>query len=477
MAPTSRYRNAAFAFVSAISFIGGTGFHATPASAQVEVRAGISFGYFEDRLSRYGRWFHDDRWGDVWQPRYADDFRPYYDGYWEDTEDYGWMWVSDEPWADITYHYGRWVFDPDEGWLWIPGYVWAPAWVIWREDDDNLGWFPMPPDYGDFDDGPYYGGRYGWDDFYGYRDWYRMDRDAFFGLWIFVDQRHFYRHDYRSFAATPRRTREIIPHTRDSTRYTTLGDRIVNRSVPNDRLERAMNRRIETAPARRFLHADVPLTGSSLGRGIARQEQGSGPDRHSHGTRDFSPQRDDGPPRTITPPGERPRFEGGPGNAGPSGGSQVNPDGSRRGGYGGGNQPPSRQEPTRHDRSALPPPPTAPSETPQFERRSGNSGPFGGDNGGRSRRVEHAPPQAAPAPVQNPPRDAERRHREMGPPPSFQGNNARRREALPPPPSTAQAGPPPQHRHDEPRHSETQGQGGSDGRDHGHRSSDDRHHQ
>ena len=31
------------------------------------------------------------------------------DGHWEDTNEYGWLWVSNENWGDVTYHYGRWV--------------------------------------------------------------------------------------------------------------------------------------------------------------------------------------------------------------------------------------------------------------------------------------------------------------------------------------------------------------------------------
>ena len=251
---------------------------ATPAAAQAE--ESVSFGYFQDRLSRFGQWSYDDRWGDVWRPPHAHSFRPYYDGHWEYTDDYGWLWVSDEPWADITYHYGRWVYDPEEGWLWIPGYVWAPAWVIWREGDGYLGWFPMPPDYGDFDDGPYFGGHYDWDDCYGYRTWYGMDRDTFFGLWIFVDHEHFYRRDYRNFAIGRPAIRDIIHRTSDSTHYAMSGNHIVNRSVPIDRIEQAVHHRIERAPARQFLHGDVPITAPSTGRDIARQEHGGGPGHH-----------------------------------------------------------------------------------------------------------------------------------------------------------------------------------------------------
>src|SRR5579864_3206920 len=116
---------------------------ASPAYAQSDV----SFGSFHDELAQYGSWVYSDRWGEVWLPDVGPDFRPYdTNGYWANTEDYGWTWVSSYPWGDITFHYGRWVDDPDDGWMWIPGYVWGPAWVVWRSSDRVMGWMPMPPD-------------------------------------------------------------------------------------------------------------------------------------------------------------------------------------------------------------------------------------------------------------------------------------------------------------------------------------------
>src|SRR3977135_729720 len=42
--------------------------------------------------------------------------------------------------------------DPDpasgNGWVWVPGDQWAPAWVSWRQtdDEDYVGWAPLPPE-------------------------------------------------------------------------------------------------------------------------------------------------------------------------------------------------------------------------------------------------------------------------------------------------------------------------------------------
>src|SRR5258708_24450962 len=46
-------------------------------------------------------------------------------------------------WA--CYHYGSWLYDPAYGWVWIPGTEWAPAWVVWREAPDYIGWAPCGP--------------------------------------------------------------------------------------------------------------------------------------------------------------------------------------------------------------------------------------------------------------------------------------------------------------------------------------------
>jgi len=114
-----------------------------PAHAQVSVE-------FRVALQPYGAWRHTARFGEVWVPRdRPHDWRPYEDGHWVYTDEWGWYWISDEDevdWGWVTYHYGRWAYDPDIGWFWVPGDEWAPAWVNWRYGDDYVGWAPLPPD-------------------------------------------------------------------------------------------------------------------------------------------------------------------------------------------------------------------------------------------------------------------------------------------------------------------------------------------
>ena len=115
---------------------------------EVTFSAGIDIhspGDFYTTLSPYGQWIELPPYGRCWRPAQVESgWRPYTSGHWEWT-DCGWYWVSDEPWAWACYHYGSWVYDPTFGWLWIPGTEWAPAWVVWREAPDYIGWAPCGP--------------------------------------------------------------------------------------------------------------------------------------------------------------------------------------------------------------------------------------------------------------------------------------------------------------------------------------------
>ena len=73
---------------------------------------------FRTALEHYGDWQRDPRYGDVWVPAdCARDWRPYDNGHWVYTDDWGWYWVSEatpkQDWGWVTYHYGRWVYDND----------------------------------------------------------------------------------------------------------------------------------------------------------------------------------------------------------------------------------------------------------------------------------------------------------------------------------------------------------------------------
>lgn len=226
------------------------------AAAPAYADADVDFTYFHDQLEDYGDWFYSDRWGEVWAPAdVPDDWRPFTYGHWVDTEEYGWLWVSDDSFGDITAHYGRWVDDPDDGWLWIPGYVWSPGWVIWHRSGDYVGWMPMPPDER-FLEGTDVGAVSGVgiaigafsltfsghsDDDYGYRRWYGPDYsdEMYQEQWHFVPLRHFDDPDYRRYEPPRQEYRTIINKSVSITNYTVVNNYIVNRSVSPEALRRA----------------------------------------------------------------------------------------------------------------------------------------------------------------------------------------------------------------------------------------------
>lgn len=122
-------------------------------------------------LDRHGDWWHTDDYGYVWSPRtVATGWSPYRVGAWRWYSDWGWTWVSTEPWGWAPYHYGRWSFVRSR-WCWIPrgglsgGFSWSPALVTWfgwgngnnraynngyrdgyRDGRyDSVGWVPLGP--------------------------------------------------------------------------------------------------------------------------------------------------------------------------------------------------------------------------------------------------------------------------------------------------------------------------------------------
>jgi hypothetical protein len=324
-----------------LAFAGSAAPTATPASARVNISVGldfggIGFGYFHSNLSRRGHWINHPLWGDVWVPPRG--FRPYYNGYWR-YSDYGLLWIGFDRWSDITEHYGRWIWDRYYGtWLWIPGYVWSPGWVVWRTGGGYFGWLAMPPDYGDYYDGPYFGGRYGWSDYYGYEDWYDLSGDSFFNLWIVVDDNHFYRQDYRNYAfRDSRRMRNIINGMNDTTNYVVRGDRIFNQSISAARLESITHQRIEPVEARKMLKGNVPMATVAGGRSLARREGSgeSGPHFHDRNLQPLAGRRargGDAANSLITPEPKRNfRTRGGENQVTPNVGPQPTDEDRARG--------------------------------------------------------------------------------------------------------------------------------------------------
>ncbi len=119
------------------------------ASVQISAEAD-----FNAPLAEHGAWVEVDSYGRCWHPAsIAVGWQPYTYGHWVWT-DFGWYWVSDEPWGWACYHYGHWFHHPRHGWVWRPGTEWAPAWVSWRVGGGYVGWAPLPPRGGLFVSAP-----------------------------------------------------------------------------------------------------------------------------------------------------------------------------------------------------------------------------------------------------------------------------------------------------------------------------------
>ena len=211
-------------------------------------------GFFHDELAPYGSWGYRGDVGWVWRPGdVGAGWRPYTDGHWIWTDD-GWTWVSDREWGWAVFHYGRWGYDElrDE-WFWVPGLEWAPAWVAWRQDDDWIGWAPLPP---------------------------RLDRDALLepallerevvlvpGAYCFVPAGQLLDPGIGHHLIPVYRNLTLIHATRNVTRYVFIDRRVVNRGPDVHEVERIVHH-----PVPRFVIVDRDTRNNSHGRALRDDE-------------------------------------------------------------------------------------------------------------------------------------------------------------------------------------------------------------
>src|SRR5438067_2078366 len=85
---------------------------------------------------------------------------------------------------------------------------------------------------------------------YGYQTLYgsAFSGDTFAGMWTFVPGRDFGRHDRRPYIVDRDTVRNLYHHSKDSTHYVFdhEHDRILDRSLDKDALERAAKRRFDS---------------------------------------------------------------------------------------------------------------------------------------------------------------------------------------------------------------------------------------
>jgi hypothetical protein len=197
---------------------------------QAQARTTVSFNLFFDALAPYGNWVSTPDYGYAWSPtNVGQDWEPYTNGHWVWT-DYGWTWVSYEPWGWAPYHYGRWVYTDYDGWVWIPGTRWAPAWVTWYEGSDYVGWAPLPPDEG-------FSAEVGIS-FSNYH--YYAPREA-----VFVPSGFFLSTRIRDVIVPRSRNVTIINNTRNINNITIVNNRVINRGLDVNFVERATRTRVQ----------------------------------------------------------------------------------------------------------------------------------------------------------------------------------------------------------------------------------------
>ena len=203
---------------------------------QVQANPGshVDISIFQEALAPYGNWVNHRTYGQVWYPRnVARDWRPYTDGYWAHTDDYGWLWVSYEPWGWAPFHYGRWAWDNWYGWVWVPGRTWAPAWVFWRSGGGYAAWTPMPPNVV-------------WQPGVGLNiSYFNYDRDIRWDSWVAVHDHDLPNRHINQHINPPGQNRQIINVTHYNNNVTLINNTIVNQGVPVKQIEEVTRRPLE----------------------------------------------------------------------------------------------------------------------------------------------------------------------------------------------------------------------------------------
>jgi hypothetical protein len=98
--------------------------------------------YYGGSLDRAGSWGYEAGYGNVWYPRVASTWEPYYDGRWSYFGSFGWTWIGFDSWSWPTHHFGRWGLRQSR-WFWIPDRRWSPAWVSWAYAPGFVSWCPL----------------------------------------------------------------------------------------------------------------------------------------------------------------------------------------------------------------------------------------------------------------------------------------------------------------------------------------------
>lgn len=259
----------------------------TPVTAAMQAPAvpptQLTLAYYQQQLTPYGTWVTVPGYGLCWEPAVSPGWRPYYDGgHWEYT-DAGYFWQSDYPWGDIAFHYGRWAYvnlGPDPCWVWVPGFDYAPAWVVWRHDDDDgyIGWAPLPPG-AVFVNGVwlYRGARVGVD----------FDFGLGASFFTFVAYDHFWEHNYRLWIVPHDRVYFAYHHSAIVASYRFDHGVFVNVGLPRDRMVIYTHRDFHPTPWGDMRHQEEVHNAWERNNDIHDYHSGGHPDAWGHGGRDY----------------------------------------------------------------------------------------------------------------------------------------------------------------------------------------------
>ncbi len=190
-----------------------------------------NYDLFYSRLSSdEGNWVEAGNYGYCFRPRVSEDWGPYQNGHWVWT-DRGWYWDSNERFAWATYHYGRWVDIGGTGWCWAPGNQWAPAWVSWRQSDEDVGWAPLPPE-ADVSVHPI-------------SSWCDSYYDIGPAAYNFISYSHWNEPSYAQYIVPHQRNVQIISQTRNVTNIVTNNNVINNFGPPVQTIATKTNQNIQ----------------------------------------------------------------------------------------------------------------------------------------------------------------------------------------------------------------------------------------
>lgn len=233
MATTVPLRSAVPTFMWLAALLALLFVSATPTFAS-DYDSDVDVSTFYDELDDDGDWIEHPKYGYVWTPSVDREWRPYTVGHWSNTEEHGWYWESEEPFGWAVYHYGRWGFDDDLGWYWVPGRKWGPAWVDWRNSDNEIGWRPLGPDED-------------WDSSGGVRiqaSYY--DAPSYAPRWVFVSPRYFAEPALRIHLFPRTQSVVYLGRTQRITTYTVVNRRVVNRGITINFVQRYAPRPVVT---------------------------------------------------------------------------------------------------------------------------------------------------------------------------------------------------------------------------------------